>query len=59
MGASVLIFANKTDVGDCMTNDEIRKVNLLLLLLLFFFSGTGESVVAPRANGLPHTANTC
>ena len=29
MGASVLIFANKTDVGDCMTNEEIREVIFL------------------------------
>lgn len=26
MGASLLVFANKTDVGSCMTDDEIRKV---------------------------------
>ena len=26
MGASLLVFANKTDVGGCMTDDEIRKV---------------------------------
>lgn len=26
MGASLLVFANKTDVGGCMTEDEIRKV---------------------------------
>lgn len=26
MGASLLVFANKTDVGGCMTDDEIGKV---------------------------------
>ena len=26
MGASLLVFSNKTDVGGCMTDDEIRKV---------------------------------
>lgn len=26
MGASLLVFANKTDVGGCMSDDEIRKV---------------------------------
>lgn len=26
MGASLLVFANKTDVGGCMTEDEIGKV---------------------------------
>lgn len=26
MGASVLIFANKTDVGDCMSNGEMTQV---------------------------------
>ena len=26
MGASLLVFVNKTDVGGCMTDDEIRKV---------------------------------
>lgn len=26
MGASLLVFANKTDVGSCMTDDEIRQV---------------------------------
>ena len=26
MGASLLVFANKTDVGGCMTDEEIRKV---------------------------------
>ena len=26
MGASLLVFANKTDVGGCMTDDEIKKV---------------------------------
>ncbi|KAL9119676.1 MAG: hypothetical protein Q9187_003769 [Circinaria calcarea] len=25
MGASLLVFSNKTDVGGCMTDDEIRK----------------------------------
>ena len=28
MGASLLVFSNKTDVGGCMTDDEIRKVIL-------------------------------
>ena len=26
MGASLLVFANKTDVNGCLTDDEIRKV---------------------------------
>lgn len=26
MGASLLVFANKTDVGNCMTDEEIRLV---------------------------------
>ena len=26
MGASLLVFANKTDVSGCMTDDEIKKV---------------------------------
>ena len=26
MGATLLVFANKTDVGGCMTDDEIGKV---------------------------------
>lgn len=26
MGASLLVFANKTDVGSCMTDEEIRQV---------------------------------
>lgn len=26
MGASLLVFLNKTDVGGCMTEDEVRKV---------------------------------
>ena len=26
MGASLLIFSNKTDVDGCMTDDEIRNV---------------------------------
>ena len=26
MGASLLVFANKTDVGSCMSSDEIREV---------------------------------
>lgn len=26
MGASLLVFANKTDVGNCMTDEEIRQV---------------------------------
>jgi ADP-ribosylation factor-like protein 2 len=25
-GAGLLVFSNKTDVNDCMTNDEIRMV---------------------------------
>lgn len=28
MGASVLVFANKTDVGDCMSNEEIIQVRI-------------------------------
>lgn len=27
MGASLLIFANKTDIVDSMSNEEIRKVS--------------------------------
>ena len=27
MGASLLVFANKTDVSGCMTDDEIKKVS--------------------------------
>ncbi len=27
MGASLLVFANKTDIGGCMSDDEIRQVN--------------------------------
>ena len=26
MGASLLVFANKTDIDDCMTNSEIQQV---------------------------------
>lgn len=26
MGASLLVYSNKTDVAGCMTDDEIRKV---------------------------------
>lgn len=26
MGASLLVFLNKTDVDGCMTEDEVRKV---------------------------------
>lgn len=29
MGASLLIFLNKTDVEGCMTQDEVRKVSFL------------------------------
>lgn len=29
MGASLLVFANKTDVGGCMNDDEIGKVRIL------------------------------
>ncbi|MCJ1482909.1 hypothetical protein MMC06_003075 [Schaereria dolodes] len=25
MGASLLVFSNKTDIGECMTDDEIRR----------------------------------
>lgn len=28
MGASLLVFANKTDVESCMTVDEIRQVSV-------------------------------
>lgn len=27
MGASLLVFANKTDVAGCMSKDEIREVS--------------------------------
>lgn len=40
MGASVLIFANKTDVGDCMSNEEIIQVRVNFFFPLgrgFFF----------------------
>lgn len=26
MGASLLVFANKTDIDDCMVNSEIQQV---------------------------------
>ena len=29
MGASLLVFANKMDVGGCMNEDEIREVSLI------------------------------
>lgn len=29
MGASLLVFSNKTDVDGCMSDDEIRQVCLL------------------------------
>lgn len=32
MGASLLIFANKTDIVDSMSNEEIRKVRVDELL---------------------------
>ena len=32
MGASLLVFSNKTDVGGCMSDDEIRAVFPSLLL---------------------------
>ena len=35
MGASLLIFLNKTDVEGCMTENEVREVCLLPLLLPF------------------------
>ena len=34
MGASLLVFANKSDKANCMSNEEIQQVFLLLLLLL-------------------------
>ena len=33
MGASLLVFSNKTDVGGCMSDDEIRAVFPALLLI--------------------------
>ena len=33
MGASLLVFANKTDVSGCMIDDEIREVETLFPLL--------------------------
>lgn len=32
MGASLLIFKNKNDVPDCMSEDEIRQVRTSLCL---------------------------
>lgn len=50
MGASLLVFANKTDVGGCMTDDEMRKVGDCTLPVL---SGEGRLIlpgVATRCN---------
>lgn len=30
MGASLLVFSNKTDIGGCMTEQEIREARFLL-----------------------------
>ena len=35
MGASVLIFANKTDVEGCMSNEEITEVCMCVFLFTF------------------------
>lgn len=43
MGASVLIFANKTDVGDCMSNEEIKEV-FFFFLENSFLPGLREGV---------------
>jgi ADP-ribosylation factor-like protein 2 len=41
MGASLLVFLNKTDVEGCMTEDEVRRVSyffsFIFFLLVFFF----------------------
>lgn len=48
MGASLLVFSNKTDVEDCMTAEEIRRVHFLvhcgsglLVLTLLIGASTG------------------
>ena len=41
MGASVLIFANKTDVGDCMSDEEMIQVRQAFA----FSSGVGYSTI--------------
>ena len=48
MGASLLVFANKTDVDGCMNDEDIRKVklrglsrvNLTVVLLIAGLTGT-------------------
>ena len=50
MGASLLVFANKTDVGGCMTDDEIRKVRDCTLPVLSGEGGLIQSGAATRCN---------
>lgn len=48
MGASVLIFANKTDVGDCMSNEEMIQVRHAFCFFCFFcFLGVSSILLFP------------
>jgi len=38
MGASLLIFLNKTDVEGCMSQEEVREVSFISIYLNLFFS---------------------
>lgn len=44
MGASLLVFANKTDVGNCMTDEEIRQVCQSLASMTLDLTTVGSSI---------------
>lgn len=44
MGASLLVFANKTDVGSCMTDEEIRQVCQSLESMTLDLTAVGSSI---------------
>jgi hypothetical protein len=50
MGASLLVFLNKTDVEGCMTEEEVRRVSSLLF-------ATPDSTL-PSESLIPAAAST-
>lgn len=44
MGASLLVFANKTDVGNCMTDEDIRQVCQIFASMTLDLTTLGSSI---------------
>ena len=44
LGASLLVFANKTDVGNCMTDEEIRQVCQTLAIMTLDLTTVGSPI---------------